>query len=181
MFRCSHPLEFRGKKLKKLRKSCGKVAEKLRDLLSEFCWLFISWTLDIGQNLSYPFDMSENWTKEVQTSPLLLNQIANFVTVNSEKTLNSHQITKNILQIGKSCGKVAKRCGKLQKDAESCEKMRKVAESCGIVKLAKVAISATSATAWNSRGCDIRKILGILHGSVRWRHYSKWCSLNVTP
>ena len=33
----SHPLEFRGKKLKKLRKSCGKVAEKLRDLLSEFC------------------------------------------------------------------------------------------------------------------------------------------------
>ena len=42
----------------------------------------------------------------------------------------------------------------MRKDAESCKKMRKVAKSCGIVKLAKVVISATSATARNSRGCD---------------------------
>ena len=59
--------------------------------------------------------------KKVQTSPLFLNQIANFVTVNSEKTLNSHQITKYILQIGKNyerMRKVAKICGKLRKVAE---------------------------------------------------------------
>ena len=52
----------------------------------------------LDQNLSYQFDMSENSTKKVQTSPLFLNQIANFVTVNSEKTLNSHQITNKISQ-----------------------------------------------------------------------------------
>ena len=83
--------------------------------------------------------------KPVQTSLLFLNQIANFVTVNSEKTLNSHQITKNILQIGKSCAKVAKRCGKLQKDAESCEKMRKVAESCEKLRNCEI-----------SKSCDFR-------------------------
>ena len=33
----STPSGISRKKLKKLRKSCGKVAEKLRDLLSEFC------------------------------------------------------------------------------------------------------------------------------------------------
>ena len=62
--------------------------------------------------------------KTVQTSPLFLNQIANFVTVNSEKTLNSCQITKIYFKLGK----VAKGCGKLRKDAESCGKLRKVAE-----------------------------------------------------
>ena len=78
----------------------------------------------LDQNLSYQFDMSENSTKKVQTSPLFLNQIANFITVNFEKTLNSHQITK----------KYTSNWEKLQ---ESCEKMRKVAKRCG--KLRKVA------------------------------------------
>ena len=68
------------------------------------------------------------------------------MNLNSEKTLNSCQITKIYFKLGKVAGK-------LRKDAESCKKMRKVAKSCGIVKLAKVAISATSATARNSRGC----------------------------
>ena len=68
--------------------------------------------------------------KTVQTSPLFLNQITNFVTVNSEKTLNSCQITKIYFKLGKVAGK-------LRKDAESCKKMRKVAESCG--KMRKVA------------------------------------------
>ena len=69
--------------------------------------------------------------KTVQTSPLFLNQITNFVTANSEKTLNSCQITKLYFKLGKVAGKlrkVAKRCGKLRKDAESCGKLRKVAE-----------------------------------------------------
>ena len=99
--------------------------------------------------------MSENWAKTVQTSLLFLNQIANFVTVNSEKTLNSCQITKMYFKLGKVAGK-------LRTDAKTWKKMRKVAkdaESCGIVKLAKVAISATSATARNSRGCDLWQIL----------------------
>ena len=55
--------------------------------------------------------------KTVQTSPLLLNQIANFVTVNSENTLNSCPITK-----------YTSNWEKLRKDAESCKKMLKVAE-----------------------------------------------------
>ena len=55
--------------------------------------------------------------KTVQTSPLFQNQIANFVTVNSEKTLNSCQIKK-----------YTSNWEKLQKDGESFEKMRKVAE-----------------------------------------------------
>ena len=69
--------------------------------------------------------------KTVQTSPLFLNQIANFVTVNSEKTLNSCQITKkytsNREKLRESCKKmreVAKRCEKMRKVAESCEKLR---------------------------------------------------------
>ena len=102
----------------------------------------------LDQNLSYQFDMSENSTKKVQTSPLFLNQIENFVTVNSEKTLNSHQITKNIHQIGKSCGKVAKRCRKLQKGAEvakRCGKLRKVAESCEKLRNCEI-----------SKSCDFR-------------------------
>ena len=92
----------------------------------------------LDQNLSYQFDMSENWTKEVQTSPLFLNQIANFVTVNSEKTLNSHQITKIYFKLGKVAGK-------LRKDAESCEKMRKVAESCEKLRNCEI-----------SKSCDFR-------------------------
>ena len=80
--------------------------------------------------------------KTVQTSLLFLNQIANFVTVNSEKTLNSCQITKIYFKLGKVAGKlrescermrkVAKRCGKLRKDAESCEKLRncEISKSC---------------------------------------------------
>ena len=98
--------------------------------------------------------------KTVQTSLLFLNQIENFVTVNSEKTLNSCQITKkytsNWEKLRESCKKmrkVAKRFEKMRKDAESCGKLRKVVKSCGIVKLAKVAISATSATARNSIVC----------------------------
>ena len=99
--------------------------------------------------------------KTVQTSPLFLNQIANFVTVNSEKTLNLCQITKIYFKLGKVAGKLrkdAESCKKMRKVAKRCGKLRKVAKSCGIVKLAKVAISATSATARNSRGCDLYQV-----------------------
>ena len=134
----STPSGILRKKMKQLRESCGKVAEKLRDLLSEFCSLFNSWTHDIGQNLSYQFDMSENWTKKVQTSLLFLNQIANFIKVNSEKTISSYQVTKIYFKLGKVAGK-------LRKDAESCKKMRKVAKRCGKLRNCE-----------NSKSCNFR-------------------------
>ena len=82
--------------------------------------------LDKIYRISLTFQKIEQ--KTVQTSPLFLNQTANLVTANSEKSLNSYQITiqkytSNWEKLRESC----EGCGKLQKDAESCEKMRKVA------------------------------------------------------
>ena len=75
--------------------------------------------------------------KTVQTSPLFPNQIANFVTVNSEKTLNSCQITKIYFKLGKVAGK-------LRKDAKSCKKMRKVAKKCGKLRNCEISKSCDS-------------------------------------